>query len=293
MRSPLLLCLVLAALGSDAVANEIGPLPDVADIAGWTRADTFDVYRGAELYGHINGGSEVYLELGFEHLVVQRYSDGAGHEVIAEHYVMDDPIAALGLYMLRCGPREFPNQGLAIRHSLIPDQLAMVESNTFTVVVNPSGDTSMLPLVAEIGRAIEREIPDATPPAPFDSLPAEGRVPLSERVIRGPFTLQQLGTLGEGDILQLEGSATGVSARYEVGGRRHTILVADYPDATKASASLTHLADNLDSYLDPLERSDERLVWRDYTGAFGEARVAGKRLEIWMGLPDLPERPPR
>ena len=291
MSSLLLLWLMMSPPGGGAATDGIGPLPPVADIEGWTRAETFDVYRGAELYGHINGGSEVYLELGFDHLVVQRYRDGKEREVIAEHYVMDDPIAALGVYMLRCGPREFPNQGLTIRHSLIPDQLAMVEGNTFTVVVNPSGDTSMLPLVAEIGRAIERETPDTTPTTPFDSLPTESRIPLSERVIRGPFTLAQLGTLGGGDILQLVGNATGVCASYGEGDQRHTLLVVEYRDTEAAAAAFTHLTGNLDSYLEQLESSDARLVWRDYTGRFGKALVGGRRIEIWMGRQDLPEEP--
>jgi len=288
MTPLLLVWALLTCPGSAAAEVPVGPLPEVADIDGWARAEAFDVYRGAELYGHINGGSEVYLELGFHHLVVQRYRDGQGREVIAEHYVMDDPVAAMGIYMLRCGPREYPNPGLTVRHNLIPEQLVMVEGNTFTAVVNPSGDTSLLPLVAEIGRAIERITPDSTPPTPFDALPAEGRVALSERVIRGPFTLQQLGTLGEGDILLLEGAATGAAARYGDGDQRHAHLVVDYPNVTAAKAALTHLADHLDPYSEAIGRTEDALQWRDYTGRFGDARLQGVRLVVLIGLPTLP-----
>ena len=275
-------------LSSSAAANEIGPLPEIADIDGWTRAAEHAVYRGSELYGHINGGSEVYLELGFDHLVVQRYSDGDEHEVIAEMYVMEDPIAALGVYMMKVGKREFPNPGLTCRHSLIPAQLVMVESNVFAVVFNPGGDTGKLPLVAEVGRAISREIEDAPDPAPFDALPAEGRVKLSERVVRGQFTLQQLFTLGDGDVLQLQGKATAVAAGYESPDGTVTVIAATYRSDAEAKAAFAHLLAHLDSYLEPLERSDERLVFEDHRGRFGTATVQGRGIEIQLNLARQP-----
>jgi len=290
VRSALLTFALLLAVPATA-DDAIGPLPAIADIDGWARAERFDVYRGAELYGHINGGSEIYLELGFEHLVVQRYRDGRGREVIAEHYVMDDPVAALGVYMLRCGAREFPNPGLTIRHNLVPEQLVMVEGNTFTAVTNPGGDTSLLPLVAEVGRSIERITPDAPPPTPFDTLPVEGRVPLSERIVRGPFTLQQLGTLGEGDVLQLQGRATGVAARYGEGEARHTLLRVDYPTPEAASEAFARLTTRLDPLHTPLQGTDEVLVWQGYDGRFGDARLEGGRLTLRIGLAAPPVEP--
>jgi len=48
--------LLLAATAAPA------PLPADGEVAGLRRDGAVDLYRGAELYGHIDGGAELYLE---------------------------------------------------------------------------------------------------------------------------------------------------------------------------------------------------------------------------------------
>ena len=59
-----------------------------------TRERTFE---GPGLYGFMNGGSELFLEYGFLHLLEQRLTY-QGVPFIAEYYLMDSPQNAYGIY---------------------------------------------------------------------------------------------------------------------------------------------------------------------------------------------------
>ena len=92
--------LLLAGCGTEAPPSE-KTVKDVLPADGfrgeWNRVGKYTVFKGANLYGHIDGGAEVFLELGFAHLEVQRYARGEEEEVSVEVYRMDDPAAALGM----------------------------------------------------------------------------------------------------------------------------------------------------------------------------------------------------
>lgn len=57
------------------------------------------VYKGGELWGLINGGADVYLEYGFEKLLLQRIKF-KGHNYRVEIYRMESPFSARGIYSL-------------------------------------------------------------------------------------------------------------------------------------------------------------------------------------------------
>lgn len=282
----LALTLVLAA---PALAGTGDLLPPDGFMPGWNRADAPRTYRGAELYGHINGGSEIFLELGFDHLHIQHFGDDKGQTVTAEIYVMDDPTAALGIYLTRINGREQPNPGILQRHSTNPRQVTVVVGNLLVITTNPSGLSSLNPISTELARQIAKLAPETPPVDPFAALPTEGRVRLSERVIAGPFTLSELFTLGQGDVLSLANAGRAVAADYAVeGGDPITLIVATHPDAAAATAALKHLADNLDSYLEPLASDPQRLEFKDHRGKFGEAKVVGTAVEVRLNLAERP-----
>lgn len=61
-------------------------------------------YTKESLFGYMNGGAELYLEYGFDRLVVSEIDIG-GTEYKLEVYKMDDPAAAYGIYsvsVFRC-----------------------------------------------------------------------------------------------------------------------------------------------------------------------------------------------
>ena len=66
----------------------------------WLRADDSQKFTQADLYGYINGGAEVFLELGFEQLTLQDYKN-QDDEMTVEIYRMSDQIDDSGISMMK------------------------------------------------------------------------------------------------------------------------------------------------------------------------------------------------
>jgi hypothetical protein len=142
-------------------------------------------------------------------------------------------------------------------------------------------------MVRLAGRALD-VIADERPGRHLERLPAEGQVPGSARLIRGPYALQSIVTLGEGDILRLGGRTTAVAADYRTEGGSWTLILVPYPDEAAAKASLAHLRRNLDSYLEVVRERAGGFVFKDFKSRFGEVRLTGSVLNVKLDLVRLP-----
>ena len=294
---PRLAALLLAAALSFAcgaaatrkAASPADPLPPEGFLQGWKRAAPPRTFEGAGLYGHIDGGAEVFLELGFDRVTVQRYHREES-EISLEVYRMTDPTSALGVYLLKCG-RETPLQGLGARNTANRWQVLFVKGSAFVTVSNRSGDEAAARDLAAFARHAARNLPEGgEPPRPFRILPEAGRSPGSERVIRGPFTLARVYTLGRGDLLLLRAyGVTAVSADYAAaGGGTYTRIAAVYPDAEAAAAAFENARACLDPGLEVTERKKGFLAFKDYAGKSGRIILEGRRIEIVVNLSPSP-----
>lgn len=255
---------------------------------GWTTAGPPEIFTGADLYGHIDGGAEVFLELGFEELAVQDYNRDE-EELTVELYRMSDQAAATGVYLLKQG-RPTPDSSISAVNTVNRYQIQLHRGPDYVVITNASGSDEAAAAMASFARYIADRLPEEKALHLFAVLPTEGRVPESERVIRGPFTLQAITTLGEGDVLELGGGVTAVAADYETGdGTTITRIVAVYPRPADAQSALRHLERNLDSYLTVVTSGARRLVWRDNAGRFGVASIDGSRLDLTLDLAKQPQ----
>ena len=263
----------------------VAPLPNPGE--AWVPVGLETVFLPDDLYGHINGGAELFLEFGFESLSLLRYeADGARYTV--EKYRLPDPLAALGIYLAKCGV-ETPAPDLAVRHTAGRYQLMMVRDRFFFVINNPSGDEAGAAGIRQLARQWSEELPPDPDRDPLGALPAAGRIAGSERMARGPVALDPIVTLGHGDILQLGGDRTALFARYRNADEvEHSRLQVTYPDAATAAVAFTHLAGHLDSHLEPLETAESRLVYRSFDATYGEATLDGPMLVVRFGLTQQP-----
>jgi len=285
--SPAALALLLALLPGVALpAGDTPLLPSSGAVGAWEVDGKPRVFTGSELYGHIDGGAEIYFEFGFKQLTVQRYRSAAG-QVVVECYRMSDTLAALGIYLGTCG-RETPDPGLAERHTAGRYQLVLVRDRYFLIVDNPAGTPALAPTLVEFARVIAARLPPSRPVHAFDALPEAGLVQGSARLIRGPVALQAIATLGNGDVLQLRGTLTAVAGQYGPATSRFALVVVTYPDGAAAEGAFRHLVAGLDPEIKPLQTTQRRLVFRDYDGTFGVASLAGARLEIRLHLREQP-----
>ncbi len=292
--APCSLTLLLIAIASSMgcggrVAEEQADLlPPDGFLDTWRRQGSPRVFQGADLYGHINGGAEVFLELGFDRLDLLRYdSDGGAVEV--ERYCMTDPTAALGIYLMKCGS-ERPDPALSARHTASPLQLQMVRGSDYVIVSSLRPEVDIGETLIAFARYIAEHTPDEHGEDPFAVLPTPDRVAGSERVIRGSFTLEPLITLGDGDVLLLGGERTAVAAEFEdADGQRSTRIVAAYGDAAGAARAYGHLVSNLDPYLEVQSSDNDRLVFKDYRERYGVVALDDRWIRLHVDLVTEPE----
>jgi hypothetical protein len=272
-------------------AGDSGLLPPDGFLGRWSRHEGTRVFPGAELYGHIDGGAELFLEFGFDTLTLQRYHLGSD-EFIVEIYGMADPEAALGIYLMKCG-RETPDAGFAERHTVGRYQLEFVRGRYYGRVTSVEGKTELQPALLDFGRFAAARMPAASAPAGPGLLPREGLVEGTLRLIRGPYALQAVaGSLGEGDFLLLDGKVTAAAGDYrEPGDAVSTRVVAEYPSGEVASASFRGLRERLDPLLKVLEAEEKRVVFRDGAGKFGVVSLDGRRVEVRFELLSKPAFP--
>ena len=247
------------------------------------------------LYGHINGGSELFLEFGFEGLDVHHVADDLAGEtgkieeaIDVEIYHMSNPAAALGIYLAKCG-RENPMAGVVARNTGGPFQITAVAGSLFLQVNNFSGETSSLPTMVELANEVLAPHGGGEPLPIWQHLPQPERILGTEFLFRGQYALDPVFTFGEGDILQLADRALGAGARYDNGDgviyRRMTVV---YENRQTAKDAFIHLRANLDSYIAVVESTELGLVFKDYAGRYGLIRVVDERLDITIDLAKAP-----
>ena len=125
-----------ATISASSRADELR-LPDDSGIPRWSRTGKARHYRGKNLYGYIDGGAELFLELGFQELVLQKYRAGRS-ELAVEAYRMDSPESALAVYLAKCG-KETPAPGLDGNLMLNPTWSARKQ----LITVHPLGGCPM------------------------------------------------------------------------------------------------------------------------------------------------------
>jgi hypothetical protein len=81
-------------------------LPDSGFAPGWEKSEALRTFTGQDLFNHIDGGAELFLEFGFVKLSVQAYASGKA-ELTLNAYEMESSASALGIYLMKMG-RETP-----------------------------------------------------------------------------------------------------------------------------------------------------------------------------------------
>jgi hypothetical protein len=104
-----------AAILLVANASAQSLLPGDGFSAGWKKTGLARTFISQDLFNHIDGGAELFLEFGFVRLLVQTYGGGSS-ELTAAVYEMESAAAALGIYLMKMG-KETPFSEIAARNS--------------------------------------------------------------------------------------------------------------------------------------------------------------------------------
>jgi hypothetical protein len=276
------LLMPLTLRGAVATPNDFPLLPGDGIPSGWTKSESPLRFQGSSLYGHINGGSELFLEFGFEELAVQRYRCGSD-EVVIELYRMTDQVAAWGIYLMKCG-KETPNPSISSRHTTNLYQMLGVQDRYYFQINNLEASQRGQSAMLALGRELTNQLPktkDWVAPPGIDSARLEKD---SLRIIRGPFALEPIYTLGEGDVLQLKRKNTALAGRYRDQGTLIIWIVATYTEEAEASTSFKYLRAHLDSSMAIQMENNSGFWFRDFENKLGRCELKKNQIEIESGF---------
>jgi len=260
-------------------------LPADEFVSGWRRFEATMVFAHKDLYGYIDGGAELFFEFGFSDLQVQRYRCGE-RELSLDVYQMTGPDAALAIYLAKKG-EEQPVPNLPGRNTGGDYQITALKGRFFVQVNNQTGEAENFPIMVKLMHALLQQVPAESARDWFLDLPSD-RIPGSELLIAGPYSLQMIYTLGQGDVLQLAGKQYGVCVEtFDEQGFRYTMIRVAYPDEAAAVAALAHLVAHLDEYLVVIQSKEDLLSFRDYQNQYGRVVRMKNVLELRLHLPSL------
>jgi len=283
---------VLLTLGGLLVLTALAPaqsiiLPLDGFAPGWAKAEKPEQFQKVDLFNYIDGGAELFLEFGFENLVVQSYVKDF-MELTLEVYQMEGPESALGVYLLKSG-KETPVKGLSARNTGDRFQITALRNRWFIHVNNPDGLPDAVPAMTALAQKIMAVLPEAPRVTLLDALPPKGIIMGSERLFRGPYALQSLYTLGPTDILQQNRTIFGIAADYRTEkGEYYTRILVPYPDPAAAKEAFRYLGQNLDSYLEVVDSYAQGFVFHDFQDKYGQAELKGTWIEVLVNLTTKP-----
>lgn len=204
--------------------------------SGWIQSSPPRTFSGEALYDHIDGGAEIFLELGFKTCTVSRCAGPGGGEIVLESYEMVDSAAALGIYLMNCG-RETPDAALPSRNTVGRTQVRAVKGCFYLVATAGSTASDVRAPLLETVRAALARVPVLPEPGCLSWIPETGQAAGSLRIVRGSLGLQASLPFVDSDFLLLApGGATAVSADYPVDGGSLIRLAAVY-ESPKAALS--------------------------------------------------------
>jgi hypothetical protein len=281
-----IIAVIFIVLTAQLSAGELN-LPDQLD-EKWIALKPVRHFNGEELYSHINGGAELFLEFGFENLSVCKYSDDKVSFDL-EIYKMENFISALGIYLNKTGA-ESPIKEIPARNTANLYQIVITSGRYFIMVNNFSGDKDVYSSMISLSQQIVNQIDTEDDKDVFDLLPTQNIIEDSKIIFRGPFGLQSVYTFGKGDVLLLGGKIFGVGASYDLGLEKHiTRLVIPYPDQIEAQNAFENLISNLDSYHEIVKKFDNHFVFKDFNQEYGSVKIIKSQIHIELHRDQIPE----
>ena len=255
-----------------AVAQGFPELPPV--IGAWHAVGAPEKHAGTDLYSYMDGGAELYLEHGFQELMVRFYERG-NDQISVELYRMRD--SGHGIFtLLRAEngePVSIAEAGFRSGYYAI-----FFGGRFFCAVTAQSEFADAAQAVVEIAQAVAVQLPPAPAVrANTKPLPEKDRLLNSEKIIAGPISLRNVS-----DALAaiFAGFTEGAAARY--GPEKERSVLAGFlrwPTASQAAAAFRQGRQRAAKEKDfRASFANGELSFNDFQGNSGLAIVTGNRV---------------
>lgn len=187
----LILFLGLSLEGLPAGASRIQEsLPPETRVGEWKRGERVVVYAGEQLYDYIDGGADIYLEYGFQKVVVAEYIHTSGKSVSVEIFEMAGPGSAYGIFTYKVHPED-ERIPVGIEGRMASYYLNFWKGACLVTLTGFDDDPETRQGLRLIGQKIAERIPErGRKPRMARLLPEEDIQPRSLVYFRGPLGLQ-------------------------------------------------------------------------------------------------------
>ncbi|MGE5412070.1 MAG: DUF6599 family protein, partial [Clostridiales bacterium] len=155
----LLVLIVLPLLSMKATTNEEFPEIKQDEIPGsGGKVIRKDFYDQKTLWGYIDGGADIYLEYGFDKMIIEEITQ-QNHHFKVEIYKMKNPEAAFGIYSV--SKADCPlSDSLAEYCCITSYQTTAFKAEYFISVINDSGDKESIQLGKKLASIVLGKIKD-------------------------------------------------------------------------------------------------------------------------------------
>ncbi len=205
-------------------------------ILDWEASGKDQVYDRKTIFNYMDGGAEVYLAFDFREVLVRRYKDRSGIEIVLDIYDMGSADEAYGVFSC---DREDPEAAIGQESTFGPGLLRLWQGRYFVSITSAGEEEKAAKGILELGKAVAPLLgPAGQRPSFLRLLPPEGLVKSKISYFHGPISLNNRYFVASENILGLDrGKTDCVFAEYEDGEETAKLLVVRYPDETQAEAA--------------------------------------------------------
>jgi hypothetical protein len=287
-----MLLLIFSPFSASAFEESLFPSGEV--FGGWEIVKDA-TYDGDSLYGHIDGGAELFFELGFVKVDVRiAKPSGSDDEMTLEVYRMADPDAAFGLFLIKSANLA-PISRLPIPNIVNNYQVSFVKGDYYVLLSSAAGTEILKEKMLQFCEAIAAKLPDK-PHSGFELLPSLRMVAGSERLLRGPLSLQTIYPLGERQMLwqgsSKEQRLNAYTADYKTtAGELFSYIVCKYADPKSAATGMEGIRTGHDPYLEKITNEENKIIFKDWNGLYTIAIREDSKIIIYARLakPEIPD----
>ena len=253
-------------------------LPD--EVSGWKKAAPPDTYDKTNLFDYIDGGAELYISYNFQKLLAVRYKGAGDEEIVIDMFDMGNSYNAYGLFS-HGREREdgLAGQGSEYNAGL----LAFWKDRCYVSILAYPETEAKKTLVLGLGRKLAEAIPqEGELPPVLGLLPKPDLIPESVRYFHHYIWLNSHFFIANENILLIDDETQAVLAKYKTEGKPVPLLIAIYPDETKAEQAEQ-------SFLRNYLKDAPGLLARMPDGLWTGCRRGGNRLSIVFNAPSEAE----
>jgi hypothetical protein len=247
-------------------------------VSNWQAEAEYTKFDRETIFDHINGGAELYLSYDFKGVLVRKYTNDAGDEIVVDIYDMGSGEEAFGVFSSEC---EYGDAGIGKGSEYSGGLLRFWQDRYFVSILAARDDPEIEAVIREMGQHTAGIIGGAgLEPMLVKILPEKYRDQRRVRFFHTPLVLSKHYYLADDNILALGRDTDCLLAELPGGGDEPIfLLIIEYRDETRAKKAHARF---LATYLSGAE-GEEGV--RTENGRWTLTRLRGRRLFVVLDAP--------